>query len=414
MTSQRGDMAGGAIIAAIVVGVFVFAVTGGVQAEQPAGERLDDGPRDVIIGPEPLRIDPQEALERQRRIDAEQREAQRRQQQLRERQVEAAEEEEQRTPLPHRPLEEIRAMTAPELEQFVLHLLVQASMSEYPQHRSNAVEALQGRPERALPVTHRLLEDPNPAVRFAAVVTAGMLEFEDLVPAIRPLLEDDHPAVRGAALSTLHVLGERVNLTPLADMLESRDPALRGNVAMLLGLLGNRSAVPMLKRAAVAPMPRASAAETAVARVQIAEAIARLDDDAGLNSLRGSAYSQFDEVRVVAVIAMGAVQDRRMEVAIESMLESPPMELQLAAAGTLARLGNYQGAEITAELAGYEHPVIRAQAAWVLGWFEGGESLEILKRLLADDAEPVRVAAAASLLRRTAPPARAEARPAVR
>lgn len=415
MTSQRGYTAAAAII------VFLFAGVGadfarGEDAQRisgPEAERVDE-PRDAIIGPQPLRLDPHEAAERRRRIDQEQQEAQRRQQQLREQQLQAVEEDEERTPLPHKPLEEIEAMDAAELEEFVLHLLVQASMSDYPQHRSNAIEALQERPDRALPVAHRAMEDPNAAVRFAAVVTAGMLDFEDLVPAIRPLLQDEHPAVRAAALSTLHVLGERVNLTPLADMLESRNPALRGNVAMLLGLLGNKSAVPMLKRAAVSPMPRASAAETAVARVQIAEAIARLDDDAGLDSLRGSAYSQFDEVRVVAVIAMGAVEDRRMEVGVESMLESPPMELQLAAAGTLARLGNYEGAEIAAELAEYEHPVIRSQAAWVLGWFEGDESLQILKRLLADESEQVRVAAAAALLRRTAPPARAEAPRSVR
>lgn len=374
-------------------------------AAGPAGAGEVDwprtGPADVLVGPEPLRLEDQNDAPNPNprgRSNDEQRQ----------RQGERAEQRPD-NPLPRKSVEEIQAMDAPALEQFLIKMLVRASMSDHPALRSNAIEALQERPDRALPVTHRALGDENPGVRFAAAVTAGLLEFEDIAPALRPLLKDEHPAVRAAALSSLHKLGERVNLTPLADLLRSREPAMRGNMAMLLGLMGDKSAVPMLKLAAVEPMPRASAAEAAVARIQIAEAIAKLGDDSGLSSLRGGAYSQFDEVRVVAIIAMGAVGDRRMEVGFEKLLEDPPMEIQLAAAGSLARLGNVEGRSIATELAEHENPVIRAQAAWVLGWFEDVVTIGTLKTLLADESEQVRLTAAASLLRRQ--PAVATPRP---
>jgi HEAT repeat protein len=281
-----------------------------------------------------------------------------------------------------------------------IEILVQASMSEFAQSRANAIEALSQAPERLLPVTARGLADTNPGVRFAAVVTAGVNRLDSLAGAIRPLLEDGDPSVRAAALYSLHVLGEKVNITPLADLLDKGDPRVRANVALLLGLMGDESAVPLLRRAARTVMPRASAVQSALLRIQVAEAIAKLGSDEALDALRAGAFSNFDEVRVLAITAMGAIKDRRSEVMIEPLLANPPMEIQLAAAGALARMGNERGLAIATELAKHENAVIRAQAAWVLGWMKSDGVLATLEGLLGDESEMVRVSASASVLRR--------------
>ena len=255
-----------------------------------------------------------------------------------------------------------------QLHQRAMETIIEAANGSDPAMRSNAIEAMQADPNRALPLTHKGLADENAGVRFAAAVTTGVLKFRDLTPALRPLLEDANLSVQAAALFALHTLGQDVDITPLADMLASPNPSLRGNVALLLGLMGDSSAVPMLKHAARQPLPsRASVSQAAVVRVQIAEAVARLGDDTSLDALRAAMYSQYHEVRVLAITALGAVGDRSMEAALVNLMNDPGVpvpnradealvaaiertrsELQLAAAGALARLRNPRGAELAA------------------------------------------------------------------
>lgn len=311
-------------------------------------------------------------------------------------------------------------VAAEQLRQRALETIIEAAAGADPAMRSNAIEAMHADPDRALPLTHKGLGDQNPGVRFAAAVTTGVLKFRDLSPALRPLLEDANPSVQAAALFALHTLGEEVDITPLADMLASPHPSLRGNVALLLGLMGDRSAVPMLKHAARQPLPsRASVAQAAVVRVQIAEAVARLGDDTSLDALRAAMYSQYHEVRVLAITALGAVGDRSMEAALVNLMNDPGVpapkradealaaaiertrsELQLAAAGALARLGNPRGAELAAQKAASGEPMTRAHAAWTMGWMRDDTTLSRLGEMLSDPIPQVRLAAAAAILKR--------------
>jgi HEAT repeat protein len=287
-----------------------------------------------------------------------------------------------------------------------VRVIVAMSTDRNPMLRSNAIEAMQPLPERALPLTQAGLDDGHPAVRYAAVVTAGMKDFRSLNDAIRPLLGDENPSVRSAARYALHRLGEEVDLTPLAGALRSADPGLRANTAQLLGLIGDASAVPMLKEAAAEPMPRVGAAQANVVRMQIAEAIVRLGDDSELSTLRAGAWNSVGEVRVVAINAMGAVGDRKMIPAFEQMLtdrfQPEPPEIRLAAAGALARMGQYAGQAVAMKLSRDANPIVRSQAAWVLGWFADGPSLGRLGQMLDDETPVVRIAAAASIIRRSA------------
>jgi HEAT repeat protein len=290
--------------------------------------------------------------------------------------------------------------------QRAVEVIVTLAEDRNPVFRANAIEAMQPMPDRALPLAQRGLADHSPVVRYAAVVTAGMLEFKSLAPAIRPLVDDPDPSVRAAALYALHTFGEPVDITPLAEYLVSADPPVRGNAAMLLGLIGEPSAAPMLKQAANAPMPRAAAAQAAVVRCQFAEAVVRLGDDSELDTLRASAYNTVGEVRVIAINALGAVADERMAPALARFLNDEPhpesVEVQIAAAGALARLGKPMGLRKALEHSRHASPIVRSQAAWALGWFGDPASFARLAEMVDDQTPIIRVAASASILRRTA------------
>jgi len=313
-----------------------------------------------------------------------------------------------------------RARYATELTKLrdgALEILTEASRSDRPVLRANAIEAMQMMPERALPMARRGLNDPNPAVRFAAVVTAGMLGFESLAGDIEPLVEDANPSVRAAAMYALHKFGRDINITPLAGMLSSQDPGLRANVAMILGLMGDESAIPMLREAGTRPMPRVSEQRVAVVRIQIAEAMARLGDDGALNSLRAGAHSSIGEVRVVAINAIGAVGDEKGAAMMQVLLENQPVEVRLAAAGALARVARkqeYENRNVGQWLKDMEdkaRPMVlkesrsdrdahRAQAAWVLGWFNDVPTLNRITEMMKQEDGPVQLYAATSGLRR--------------
>jgi HEAT repeat protein len=299
-----------------------------------------------------------------------------------------------------------RAMARATARDRALQIILAAATGDDADLRSNAIEAIQVMPDRALPLTQRGLTDPNAGVRFAAVVTAAKLNFKTLAPGIEPLKKDENMSVRAAAIYSLYRLGRQVDITPLADMLRSQDPKLRANVALIMGMMGDNSAIPMLKSAAGAPMPKAGDAEAAVVRCQVAEAVVKLGDDSELDTLRAGVFNSLGEVRVLSINALGEVKDRRMVPALARLLDtttaSEPIEVRLAAAASMGRMGDNHGLATLVSGTQDPNPVVRAQAGWGLGWFDDADSMDRLVQLLADGSPMVRVAAAASVLRRTA------------
>ena len=280
--------------------------------------------------------------------------------------------------------------------------VLDSSRSDQPFLRANAIEAAENLPRRAVPIIQLGLDDTYPVVRFTAVAVAGKLKLCEFEPAVRKLLNDPSESVRAAAITTLHRCNPNTDLTPITKILTSLNPSSRSNAAMLLGRIGNRSAVPMLKELAKTPIPRASSIDQALARIQIAEAIVRLGDESALNAVRAGAYSQFDEVRILAVTMLGQIGDERMEKAIAQMLLEPPIELQIAAATSLAQLGYTDGLPVVLKASESKIITVRAQAALALSYFPKESAADAILELLSDDQEQVRLSAAAGILRVTA------------
>ena len=276
--------------------------------------------------------------------------------------------------------------------------ILDSSHSETPYIRANAIEAAHHLPHRVVPIVQLGLKDRHEAVRFAAAVTIGSLQIKRMAPAVLPLTNDPSESVRAAALFALHRCGAQVDLNPLAAMLASPKPTVRGNVAILFGKMDDPGTAPMLKELAATPIPRASAVQEAIIRIQIAESIVHLGDEGALNAIRAAAYSQFDEVRVLSVSMLGGFKDRRMAKGFAQMLLEPPIELQIAAAGALADLGRFEGEPIVMRASRSDFPTVRAQTALVLRRFRNPRSQKVLVKMLNDREEQVRLSAAAAIL----------------
>ncbi|MEX0777238.1 MAG: HEAT repeat domain-containing protein [Phycisphaeraceae bacterium] len=286
-----------------------------------------------------------------------------------------------------------------EARDLAIKQVVASSQSEDAYLRANAMETARYLPNRATPMVQRALDDPAAPVRFAALVTMGRLKLADLAPAARRRLDDPSASVRAAAMFALRASGQKADLTPLAQMLVSQDPATRGNAALILGLIGDPSAIPMLKDEARTPMPRVSGVREAIVRLQVAEAIAKLGDMSVLDAIRAGVFSQFDEVRVMAVQMLGQLEDRKYENAIGGLLDKPPVELQLVAAEALARIGYDQGLPIALDAGRHQVTAVRSQAALTLGSFRDVRAAKALVAMLDDPQEQVRLSAAAALLK---------------
>lgn len=293
------------------------------------------------------------------------------------------------------------AATMSPRERAVQQILA-SSRSSDPFLRANAIEAAGPLPDRVVPLAQLGLDDPHPAVRFAAAAQVGRLKLKSLAPACRKLLTDTSESVRAAAMFALRACGQEVDISPLAGMLTGSDASARGNAAMLLGLLGDKSAIPMLKDTARVPLHRANPATSAIVRIQVAEAVVKLGDEESLSALRAGLYSSLEEVRVLAVQMLGRVGDKRMIRPMFDLIaqENAP-ELQLAAAEALARLGEGDGLPLVLKIGrGSQVDTVRAQAAMTLGLFSDANAKAAVVHFMDDPSEMVRLAAAAAALQK--------------
>ncbi len=321
----------------------------------------------------------------------------------------------------------------PDLREDAIRIVQVMSRDPDPFLRANAIEAMQSVPDRALPVAQLGLEDEHPAVRFTALVTIGKMRLRELGPAAVRALDDPDDSVRAAAMFAARRCGQEVDISELADMLASPNPAVRGNVVMLLGMMGDRSALPMIAAMAQVPMPsqRVDNLRRTIVRVQFAEAQVLLGDPEAISPLRAAVYSEFDEVRVLAVTMLGRLQDASAETALMAMLDrrDRPIELKLAAAEAVSHIGGRAAIKQLLDQSGFvvqacgsDNPVLRSQAVITAGaldsarrrvyrqllpsdppaiWrlFEDPSLVAAMARLMGDAHPQVRLSAAAAVLR---------------
>jgi hypothetical protein len=285
--------------------------------------------------------------------------------------------------------------------------LLNMTASPNAQIRANALEGLTPVGMRIEPAVALALRDENPGVRSVAAMVAGRARLGALRPTIEQLLTDPSAFVRASAIGAVHALGGESDPSELAEMLlTSPNPRLRAHAAFTLGELGDKSALPMLREAWATPIRNANEIELRLTRLQVAEALIKLGDDASVDAVRAALYPSRPEeleATALAVQIIGEVGDRGsidqlIYLADDTGDRVMPAEVRLAVAGALAKLGLTQGGFIADKYAQSRIDTVRAQAASVYGRTGQREHLASLTRLLEDPSELVRVAAAAGVV----------------
>ncbi|MCB9837866.1 MAG: HEAT repeat domain-containing protein [Phycisphaeraceae bacterium] len=317
----------------------------------------------------------------------------------------------EKTPLAAGPETYYSPLARSQVRERAMTILLDASAAELPQMRANAIEALSLAPGRVEPVARLGLLDDNPGVRFTAAMTIGRLKLEASRDLLKPLLRDEDPVVRAAAIYGMTRCGASIDPTPIAQLCYSNDTRQRAQGVFILGEMGNSSAIPMLKSVAADPMPMASISQVRLLRLQVAEALVKLGDETGVETLRASLFPARPEdleISALAVQIIGEIKDLRsldqlIYLADAAGEDRLPAEVRLGAAASAAMLGEKGGSFIAEEYWQDKFPAIRAQSAHAFGWIGGSRSLAYLDTMMSGDTNDlVRVAAAAGVLRITA------------
>ncbi|MFG0283238.1 MAG: HEAT repeat domain-containing protein [Phycisphaerales bacterium JB039] len=290
--------------------------------------------------------------------------------------------------------------------------LVRLSEDAAAQIRANSLEALgRGAPERVRPLIEPALTDSNEGVRAVAAIVAGRVGHRNAIPRLRGLLDEESVWVQMSAIFALWDLGEEVDPTPLARALMSGPPRQRAQAAFLLGEMGNASALPMLSAAASRTIPLANANEVRMFELQVDQARVKLGQPEYVQPIRAALYPTRPEeleLTVLAVQLIGELGDHgaageliNLTARLDGAGNEMPAEVQIAAAGALAKLGNTRGEFLILDHLDSKIAPIRAQAAWALGEIGAPGNLPRLEELLTDESTLVRVHAAGAILRLT-------------
>lgn len=286
-------------------------------------------------------------------------------------------------------------------------LLLEASTSDDPLLRANAIEGLQPSEKHLDEVVRSGLVDENEGVRFVATMTIGLEKLCSLSHLVRPMLSDPSSSVHAAAIFSLTSCGEETDLNPLASMVLGTDPTAKANASFILGELGNSSAIPLIRNGvgrheASIEAPRAQAID-----LIMAEAMVKLGDEEERQVIQAALFAPPERAELTALACqmIGRLRDQSMAMNLETMAlaegpRKPGPEIQLLAADALAKIDpDRVPVEIVVGFISHERPEIRSQAAMVLGSLGSSSFSPQLSTLLHDQDPRVQVAAAAAILR---------------
>jgi len=191
-----------------------------------------------------------------------------------------------------------------------------------------------------LPHITRLTTDPVVRVRFAATIALGDIQCFSCEKIVRNLLNDPDVNVQIAAAYSLAKLNQPQFVEQIRAAAKTQDQTIRANAAMLLGELGNPNNIPLLYDI----MTDSDSGFNV--RINTVNAIARLGDEQMYRSkLWALLISKFPNDRVDGIQGMGALNSIESRDAIATMLQDDIVEVRLAAAEQLARLGDKRGEE---------------------------------------------------------------------
>ncbi|MEA3226056.1 MAG: HEAT repeat domain-containing protein [Planctomycetota bacterium] len=207
-----------------------------------------------------------------------------------------------------------------------------------PLVRINAVEVVgTTRQIRFMRSVQHLLDDKYVPVRFGAALAIGDSQYAIAKTSISRALRDPDANVMIAAAYAMGRLGETEYFEVVRKALRSEDQTVRANAAFLLGRAGDPSVIGLLKQA---QQDKGSADKVTF---QLLEARAQLGDEQVLPKLWAIVYSGRADDRIMGVRAMGALGTRKAREILIAKLSDDILEIRLAAAEQLGKLGDKTG-----------------------------------------------------------------------
>lgn len=288
-------------------------------------------------------------------------------------------------------------------EEKALEIIYESLADPSERLRTNAIEVVSttGRDE-IMPVIVKLLKDESVAVRFAAAIAIGDMEYEGGALSVKRRLADPDENVRIAAAYAVYRLKKGDFSSQIYDALGSGDQTVRANAVMLLGKLGDKAAINVLKEVA-----RDEKSGDDPVAVQAAESIARLGGDENTyQKLWALLMSKYAGNRAIGIRGMGALRTLEAHNAILTMLHDDILEIRLLAAEQLGRHGNNIGER---EVLDYltrvsstldQQSRLRADmiATVAIGYIRSGQLADFLPNFIASQSKEVQLRAAQSVL----------------
>lgn len=271
-----------------------------------------------------------------------------------------------------------------------------------PRIRSNAIEVVATTGEvRLMPGVQQLLQDPAVPVRFLAALAVGDLQYRLAAEEVGVLLNDQDQNVRLAAAYALMKLGQPTYFQVLRDAIASEDQTVRANAALLLGKSGQQEALRYLYWT----LQHKDSADKVL--LQAVESIAMLRDERIYPKVWTQLISAYADDRIVGIRAMGALGSEQARNAITTLLDDAVLEVRLAAAAELGKLGQTIGepevqAVFDQNLLANMDPTsaerVRVWTALAIGNVSTTALLRRLPGMLQDPSNSVRLAAAKGVL----------------
>ena len=301
--------------------------------------------------------------------------------------------------------------------------ILQLAQDRDPVTRANAVEALSTTlGAEAGEVYMQGSSDPLPVVRLASAMAIGDVKYAPALPTLRRMVQDNKTEpqraepdkrVFCALIYALHSLGDDGKTGELAPLLFDEQPEVRMDAAMAMGKMGAPSAIGPLNSVL------SNEREEAV-KIQLTESLAMLGDSRSAEVLEAFTKGYFLDLRLLAIAAIGRTgSERAIRVLKELTAAREPARVRVKAAGELARLGfgdpamlSYclrairepaellkESAQVSRRAADSDAGSLKLLAIIAMGWFGDEKVVNDLHPLLRDQEGPIRVAAAASILR---------------
>jgi len=282
----------------------------------------------------------------------------------------------------------------PEAEQIVREGL----NNNDPLIKANTIEVIADTKQiKQMPKVQRLLQDDFVPVRFTAALAVGDLRYSLAEDSIKHLLEDKDENVRIAADYALCKLGAGSGFELVRKNIASNDQTVRANAVLLLGKSGDKNSLKVLYWAL-----RNKDSDDKV-RFNAVEAIAMLGDERIYPKAWANLINIHGEDKVTGIRAMGALGTAEAKNALITMLDDDVLEVRLAAAEQLGKLGETTGeAEVlkvftknlTAGTDKEELERVNILTALAIGQIGTGNLTKFLPQLLKNESKFVRIAAA--------------------